>query len=125
MKIAIEVGTHSTWVGRLLEGCGHEILIANSRKMRLICADKRKTDKLDARKLARLARADPELLFPIEHRGEDSQAHLALIRSRDVLVRSRTQLINHVRGTVKSFGSRLPKCSAESFHKKGCRCAAL
>lgn len=118
LTIAIEVGTHSTWVSRSLEGCGHEVLIANSRKMRLIYDDKRKTDKLDAQKLARLARADPELLYPIEHRGEDSQAHLALIRSRDALVRSRTQLINHVRGTVKSFGARLPKCSAESFHKK-------
>jgi transposase len=84
----------------------------------LIYGDKRKTDELDAQKLARLARADPELLYPIEHRGEDSQAHLALIHSRDALVRSRTQLINHVRGMVKSFGARLPKCSAESFHKK-------
>jgi transposase len=118
MKIAIEVGTHSTWISRLLEKCGHEVLVANPRKTRLIYGDKRKTDKLDAQKLARLARVDPELLYPIKHRGEESQAHLALIHSRDVLVRSRTQLINHVRGTVKSFGARLPKCSAESFNKK-------
>jgi transposase len=68
--------------------------------------------------LARLARADPELLYPIEHRGEVSQAHLALIHSREALLRSRTQLINHVRGTIKSFGARLPKCAARSFHKK-------
>jgi transposase len=118
MKIAIEVGTHSTWVSRILHDCGHEVLIANPRKTRLIYSDKRKTDKLDAQKLARLARVDPELLYPIEHRGEESQAHLALIHSRDVLVRSRTQLINHVRGVVKSFGARLPKCSAESFHRR-------
>jgi transposase len=119
MKIAIEVGTHSTWVSRILHDCGHEVLIANPRKTRLIYSDKRKTDKLDAQKLARLARVDPELLYPpIEHRGEESQAHLALIHSRDVLVRSRTQLINHVRGVVKSFGAPLPKCSAESFHRR-------
>src|SRR5215212_5902466 len=118
MKVAIEVGTHSTWVSRLLTECGHEVLIANPRKTRLIYGDKNKTDKLDAQKLARLARVDPELLYPIEHRGEESQAHLALIHSRDVLVRSRTQLINHVRGVVKSFGARLPKCSAESFHRR-------
>ena len=94
------------------------MLIANPHKTRLIYGDKHKTDKLDAQKLARLARVDPELLYPIEHRGEQSQTHLALIHSRDALVRSRTQLINHVRGTVKSFGARLPKCFAESFHKK-------
>src|SRR5215207_6771360 len=118
MKVVIEVGTHSTWISRLLTECGHEVLIANPRKTRLIYGDKHKTDKLDAQKLARLARVDPELLYPIEHRSEESQAHLALIHSRDVLVCSRTQLINHVRGVVKSFGARLPKCSAESFHRR-------
>src|SRR5215216_1677684 len=118
LKIAIKVGTHSPWVSRLLKECGHEVLVANARKIRLIYGSGRKSDKLDAQKLARLARLDPELLYPIEHRGEDSQAHLALIHSREALVRSRTQLINHVRGTVKSFGARLPKCSAQSFHKK-------
>jgi transposase len=118
LKIALEVGTHSPWVNRILEECGHEVLVANPRKTRLIYGDKHKTDRLDAQKLARLARVDPELLYPIEHRGEQSQAHLALIHSRDALVRSRTQLINHVRGTVKSFGARVSKCSAESFHQK-------
>src|SRR5215217_7378158 len=118
LHIAIEVGTHSPWISRLLTECGHEVLIANPRKTRLIYGERRKTDKLDAEKLARLARADPKLLHPVKHRGEDSQTHLALVHSREALIRSRTQLINHVRGTVKSFGARLPKCSAESFHKK-------
>ena len=124
LHIAIEVGTHSPWVSRLLEGCGHEVLVANARKVRLIYGDKRKNDKrkndkLDAENLARLARLDPKLLYPLKkHRDENSQAHLALIRSREALVGSPTQLINHVRGAVKSFGARLPKCSARSFHKK-------
>jgi len=118
IKIAIEVGTHSPWVSRMLQECGHEVLVANARKIRLIYGSGRKSDKLDAEKLARLARLDPELLYPVEHRGADSQAHLALVHSREALVRSRTQLINHVRGTVKSFGARLPRCSAQSFHKK-------
>jgi transposase len=118
MRIAIEAGTHSPWASRVLEGCGHEVLVANARKLRLIYANKRKTDEIDAENLARLARLDPKLLYPLEHRGEDSQAHLAIIRSREALVGSRTQLVNHVRGAVKSFGGRLPKCSARSFHNK-------
>lgn len=118
LRIAIEVGTHSPWVSRLLEECGHEVLVANARKVRLIYGKGRKNDKLDAENLARLARLDPKLLYPLQHRGESSQVHLALIRSREALVSSRTQLINHVRGSVKSFGHRLPKCSARSFHNK-------
>ena len=119
MRIAIEAGTHSPWVSRVLEEeCGHEVLVANPRKTRLIYTNKRKTDEIDAENLARLARVDPKLLYPLKHRGEHSQAHLAIIRSREVLVGSRTQLVNHVRGTVKSFGGRLPKCPARSFHNK-------
>jgi len=118
MRIAIEAGTHSPWVSRVLEGCGHEVLVANARKLRLIYANKRKTDEVDAENLARLARLDPKLLYPLKHRSEESQAHMALIRSREALVGSRTQLVNHVRGAVKSFGRRLPKRPARSFHNK-------
>jgi transposase len=118
MRIAIETGTHSPWVSRLLRELGHEVLVANSRKTRLIYANKRKTDEVDAENLARLARLDPKLLYPVRHRGEDSQAHLAIIRSRQALIGCRTQLVNHVRGAVKSFGHRLPKCPARSFHNR-------
>jgi transposase len=117
MRIAIEAGTHSPWASRVLEECGHEVLVANARKLRLIYANKGKTDEIDAENLARLARLDPKLLYPLKHRGEESQAHLALIRSREALVGTRTQLVNHVRGAVKSFGHRLPRCPARSFHK--------
>jgi transposase len=118
MRIAIESGTHSPWASRVLEGCGHEILVANARKLRLIYSNKRKTDEVDAENLARLARLDAKLLYPLKHRGEESQAHMAIIRSRQALVDCRTQLVNHVRGAVKSFGARLPKCPARSFHKR-------
>ena len=96
LRIAIEAGTHSPWVSRLLEECGHEVLVANARKLRLIYANRRKTDEVDAENLARLARVDPKLLYPLKHRGEESQAHMAVIRSRQALVDCRTQLVNHV-----------------------------
>jgi transposase len=96
LRVAIEAGTHSPWASKVLEGCGHEVLVANARKLRLIYANKRKTDEIDAENLARLARLDPKLLYPLKHRGEDAQAHMALIRSRQALVGCRTQLVNHV-----------------------------
>jgi Transposase len=118
LRIALETGTHSPWASRVLEECGHEVLVANARKLRLIYANKRKTDEVDAENLARLARLDPKLLYPVAHRGEDSQAHVAIIRSRQALVGCRTQLVNHVRGAVKSFGAHLPKCPTRSFHRE-------
>ncbi len=64
LRVAIEAGTHSPWVSRVLEECGHEVLVANPRKTRLIYSNKRKTDEIDAENLARLARLDPKLLYP-------------------------------------------------------------
>jgi transposase len=117
MRIALETGTHSPWVSRVLEDCGHEVVVANSRKLRLIYENPNKDDRVDALYLARLARVEPALLSPVQHRGATAQKDLALLRSRDALVAGRTLLINHVRGMVKSVGRRLPACSTGSFSK--------
>jgi transposase len=102
-------------VSRLLSALGHEVFVANPRQVRLIYAGDRKSDRIDAETLARLGRLDPELLRPIQHRGAEAQAALAQLRARDALVRTRTVLINHVRGAVKAMGGRLPASSAPAF----------
>ena len=117
-RIVIETGTHSPWVSRLLEGVGHSVVVANARKLRMIYASDRKNDRLDARMLARLGRADVELLAPIQHRGAKTQADLAVIRGRDSMVAARTQLVNCCRGTVKAIGGRLPKSTTSAFAGK-------
>jgi transposase len=116
--IAIEAGTHSPWISRLLSACGHEVLVANPVKVALITKNVKKTDSVDAQYLARLARFERELLFPIQHRGEQAQVDLQMIRSRHIAVQTRSKLIAHVRGAVKSFGGRLPNCSTEAFVNK-------
>jgi len=113
-RVVMEVGTHSPWVSRVVARLGHEVMVANPSEYRRR-GRKRRNDKLDAEQLARLGRADPALLYPIRHRGEAAQVDLAVLHSRDVLVQARTQLVNHVRGTVKAIGERLPSCSADAF----------
>jgi len=112
-RVALEVGTHSPWVSRLLTEVGHEAIVANTHKVRLITHSMKKNDRIDAEKLARLARVDPKLLSPIRHRGEVAQADLAVIRGRAALVEARTGLINTARGLVKAFGERLKSCDAD------------
>ena len=116
--VALEAGTHSTWVRHVLEDCGHRALVANARKLRLISRNDKKSDRVDAEWLARLARVEPKLLAPIKHRSRQAQLDLAMLRSRTSLVRVRTQLINHTRGVVKSSGARLRNCSTAAFHKQ-------
>jgi len=117
-RVVIEVGTHSAWVREVVVGCGHEVLVANPRRMEGRKRRKRKNDRIDAHKLARLGRVDPQSLFPIEHRSREVRQDLVVLRARDALVTVRTQLINTTRGLVKSMGARLPKCSSPSFPKK-------
>ncbi len=117
-RIALEAGTHSPWIARLLEGLGHEVVVANARKLRLIYENDSKSDRVDAQYLARLARVDPKLLAPIRPRSERSQVIRAELAARGALVQSRTKLVNMIRGQVKSLGGRLPKCSTASFVKK-------
>lgn len=117
-RIVLEVGPHSPWISRLLADAGHEVIVANPRKLRLIYENDRKSDRADAEYLARVGRLDPELLAPVIHRGEDVQADLAVIRSRSALVDARTALVNHARAAVKAIGGRLPRCSTATFPEK-------
>jgi len=114
-RIAMETGTHSPWVSRVLTELGHEVIVAHAQKVRLIVKSRRKDDRLDARTLARLARIDPELLSPVQHRSAQAQLHLAEIRARAGLVSARTALVNAARGLVKSYGERLRKCGTQQF----------
>src|SRR6201997_3095927 len=115
-RIALEIGTHSPWISRLLSELGHELIVANARKVRLIGESRKKDDRLDAQTLARLARIDPELLYPVKHRSEQAQADLTLIRARAGLVRARTGLVNTARGLAKSYGERLRSCNVRNLN---------
>ena len=117
-RVVIEVGTHSAWVQDVITEWGHEVLVANPRLMEGSKRRKRKSDRIDANKLARLGRVDPQSLYPIRHRSREVRQDLVVLRARDALVSVRTELINTARGLVKSMGTRLPRCSSPSFAEK-------
>jgi transposase len=107
--IVMEAGTHSPWVSRLLEATGHQLIVADPRRLKLISHSDRKNDRADARTLARVAAAMPELLSPVRHRSAEAQKDLTVIRSRARLVEVRTKLWLSLRGLSKSLGRRLPR----------------
>ncbi len=113
--VVIETGTHSPWIARTLESLGCTVLVGNARRLRAIWTAKDKSDVRDAEMLARIARVDRELLYPVHHRGETAQQHLAVLKARDILVAARSDLVNHVRSVVKASGQRIRKCSTDSF----------
>jgi transposase len=116
--IAMEVSTHSRWASQLLKEIGHDVVVANANKIHLITKSSRKNDRVDARTLARLARADWRLLHPIQHRSDEAQQVLTLLRARESLMTARTKMINCVRGLVKPMGERIPLCDTDVFAKR-------
>jgi transposase len=121
-RVAMEAGTHSIWVSEQLRELGHEVIVANVRELRAISHSDRKSDTVDAEKIARYARLDPEILRPISHRTVAQQEALTLIRARNLIVRLRTAAVNSVRGLAKPCGYRLPASSTLCFAK---RCMAV
>lgn len=117
--VALETGTHSPWVSRTLSKHGMKVLVANARKLKAIYSSDSKTDQNDARMLAKLARVDPELLSPIQHRSEEAQKDLIKMKVRESLVKSRVRHINSARTLLKSIGVRLPsQVSSNAFPRK-------
>lgn len=117
-RVVVEAGTHSPWVSRLIREYDSEAVVANPRNVALIYKSRKKTDRIDAEKLARLGRLDLRLLAPIQHRGEAVQLARAHVKARDLLVRQRAGAVAMIRGTVKSaYGDRLPACETDKFHE--------
>ena len=110
-RVVLETGTHSRWVAQLLEMAGHEVIVANARKLKLITENNQKSDKVDARLLSQLGCMSVDWLHPVRLRSQQAHCDLTVLRAREALVAARTGLINCMRGTVKSFGCRLRKCS--------------
>ena len=115
--VVFETGTHCRWMKELFERLGFSVIVANPAEVKLITESNSKNDKSDARKLARLALADVELLKPVKLRDEKHQKMLRLHEERILLMRCRNAIICQVRNFAKSCGLRLPDSDANWFHE--------
>lgn len=124
LRVVLEAGTHSPWISRLLKRLGHEAVVLQPRRVQLIARSVEKTDRVDAELLAFLGCFPDNELHRVEHRSEQAQVDLELLRARMAAVRTRTALINHCRGAAKAQGFRLPKCDADAFHLRAAEAMA-
>jgi transposase len=114
-RIVLEACGQSNWIAKLLESFGHEVVVANPRQLHLISKSVKKTDRNDARLLARVGRLDLALLQPTHVRSDLSIETRTMLNARRKLVQSRTVQINSVRSAAKGFGQKLPSCNSDDF----------
>ena len=117
-QIILEVGPHSRWMQKSLEGLGHRVRVVDARKVELIAKGTMKTDRRDAHTLALLGAGVPELLGDVKHRSEQAQADLGVLLTRDHFIDLRTATINRVRGVLKACGVKVPRMSTKAFHTR-------
>jgi transposase len=117
-RVLMECGGPTPWMVRLLEKLGHEVVVVNPRRVRLIAESTLKCDRIDAEILARLSRLEPELLRPVYQRSYEGQLLRTRLRLRLSLVQARTALIKRVRGTFRAHGAPLSSCAPPVFVSK-------
>ena len=115
--VVFETGAHCRWMKAHFESMGFKAIVANPAEVKLITESNAKSDRSDARKLARIALADIELLKPVRLRDEKHQHMLRLHEARQLLMRFRSSMICQMRSFAKSCGFRLPDCATEWFHE--------
>lgn len=118
LRVALETGPSSNWVARLLDELGHETIVADAQRVKIITDTYSKDDRRDAHWLAQIALRWPALLNPVRRRSLETQRHRAMLRLREGLVEARTKLINAVRGVLTSFGEQLPASNGNYFAHK-------
>jgi len=118
MRVVMEAGGSSPWVSRLVEKCGHEVVVCAPRRVRLIAESTLKADDIDAEVLARLVRIDPGFLGSVTHRSEEAQLLRSKLTIRSSLVEARTKWLNTIRGILRGFGYRVPGGTPKTFHER-------
>ena len=118
MRVVMEAGGSSPWVSRLVESCGHEVIVCSPRRVRLIAESTLKADAVDAEVLARLVRIDPGFLGSVTHRSEEAQRLRSQLTVRSALVEARTKWINTVKGILRGFGYRVAGGGPRTFPQR-------
>lgn len=102
MRIVLEASGNAFWVADVLSALGHKVLVVDPGRTKAIGSAAIKHDRLDAKVLAILCHAD--LLATVDRPPQGVRIKRMAIVARDIAVRSRTQLMNSVRGLLASEG---------------------
>ena len=104
-------GTSHYWARELAE-LGHEVRLMPPAYVKPY-VKRGKTDAGDAEAICEAVTRPTMSFVPVK--SADQQAALALHRTRDLLVRQRTQRVNMLRGLLAEFGIEMVRCPHHAF----------
>jgi len=115
--IAIEASGGTNHVVTKLREMGFEVKLVNSNVFRGIGIGGKKTDHRDAKALANYLRLGG--VSEVHVRSIYSREIKSLIVNREMVLRSRVNMTNHIRGTLKEYGIVIPVGKDNFFKEVG------
>jgi transposase len=115
-RFYVEASTSSAWFARLVDACGHQVVVVDPNRLRAISSSPKKTDAHDAEVLAELGRAG--LLTPVHVRSEAADRFRRAVAARHALVRARSSVIRTIRAFLRSEGHLMPASDGDDFARR-------
>ncbi len=128
LRCVIEASPLCEWVAGILESLGHEVVVIDPRKAKAVITTKKKTDKLDARNLARMGATG--WYTEVHRKSAEARLLRSQLVARKGLVGAQRQQSNRIRGLLRAHGVRLGKVASAEFERRVIesaqqRCAGL
>lgn len=116
LRCVIEASPLSEWVARILESLEHDVVVIDPRRAKAIITSKRKTDKLDARNLARMAQTG--WYTAVHRKSEEARLLRSHLKARKGLCDAQRQQNSRIRGLLRAHGIKVGQVSNGRF--EGC-----
>lgn len=112
-RCLLEASPLAEWAARTIEAHGHEAVIIDPRKAKAVVQTKKKTDKLDARNLALMARSG--WYSAVHRKSPEARLSRTLLGSRRGLVKTALAMSSRIRGLLRAHGIKLGAVSESEF----------
>lgn len=113
IKVVLEVSPLAEWAAREIETLGFEAIVIDARKAKALIKTKRKTDKIDARKLAKMARTG--WYSEVHRKSEQARYFRTLLQARAGVGKNTRALNARIRGLLRSHGIKVGGVSNGRF----------
>ena len=116
MQVIIEASPLAEWMARVLESLGHEVTVINPRRAKAVICTKKKTDRLDARNLARMSCTG--WYTAVHRKSDEARLSRSELKARQGLVETANAMGARIRGLLRAHGIRLGKVSEGEFEAR-------
>jgi len=113
LRCVVEAAPLAEWVAQVLEEQGHEVSLIDPRRAKAVIQTKNKTDKLDARNLAKLAQTGWYTTVPRKSAGARLQR--TQLQARQGLGQTAKAQAARIRGLLRAHGLKVGPVSAGQF----------